>query len=386
MTRPGADAPAPNPLIVHSHLRWDFVWQRPQQIFSRLARNHAILFIEETGEHPYRLDRLLSHLRLAGVLSAAAGIAVGGITDTPEDSNGGPDAMEVIHDRLGGLGIPVAIGFPFGHIDDQWTLPLGAMAEFFDHVAGERLVHEVVLGDEDAKDDLGELVTRQSQLGERLGLAQRGGGEAEVVLPRRQGERGRGHGLGISRGHDCRLIAQRLEVRRRPIIIAVRIEKFRSCRLEHHHDDRPERPACRFAEQDRRLHRQRVLQALVAIVGEVIVEADRIGDPGAGEGQALLRREPGMLLDRSDPERVRRAFQQRFRYILVDEFQDTNPLQWQALHAWLSGYAGAGSRAPSVFIVGDPKQAIFAFRGTDPGHASRQQLRKLGQLHGARFL
>ncbi|HEU0299940.1 MAG TPA: LD-carboxypeptidase [Longimicrobium sp.] len=88
----------------------------------------AILFLEEVGEHPYRLDRLLSHLKLAGVLSAAAGIAVGGITDTPEEPNGGPGAMEVIHDRLGGLGIPVAAGFPFGHIDDNWTLPLGVRA------------------------------------------------------------------------------------------------------------------------------------------------------------------------------------------------------------------------------------------------------------------
>jgi glycosyltransferase involved in cell wall biosynthesis len=35
------------PLIVHSHLRWDFVWQRPQQILSRLARHHPVLFIEE---------------------------------------------------------------------------------------------------------------------------------------------------------------------------------------------------------------------------------------------------------------------------------------------------------------------------------------------------
>ncbi len=88
----------------------------------------AILFLEEVGERPYRLDRLLSHLKLAGVLSAVAGIAVGGITDTPEEANGGPDGMEVIHDRLGGLGIPVAIGFPFGHIDDNWTLPLGVRA------------------------------------------------------------------------------------------------------------------------------------------------------------------------------------------------------------------------------------------------------------------
>ena len=35
------------PLIVHCHLRWDFVWQRPQQIFSRLASSHRIAFIEE---------------------------------------------------------------------------------------------------------------------------------------------------------------------------------------------------------------------------------------------------------------------------------------------------------------------------------------------------
>src|SRR5919112_5142092 len=35
------------PVVVHSHLRWDFVWQRPQQIFSRLAAHHPITFIEE---------------------------------------------------------------------------------------------------------------------------------------------------------------------------------------------------------------------------------------------------------------------------------------------------------------------------------------------------
>jgi muramoyltetrapeptide carboxypeptidase len=87
----------------------------------------AILFIEEVGEHPYRLDRLLSHLRLAGVLDAIAGIAVGGITESPE-VEGAPSGAEVVADALGGLGIPVATGFPFGHIDDNWTLPLGVRA------------------------------------------------------------------------------------------------------------------------------------------------------------------------------------------------------------------------------------------------------------------
>jgi len=58
----------------------------------------------------------------------------------------------------------------------------------------------------------------------------------------------------------------------------------------------------------------------------------------------------------------------RIRHLLIDEFQDTSPLQWQALHAWLSGYAGAGGGqlTPSVFIVGDPKQSIYRFRRAEP--------------------
>ena len=61
----------------------------------------------------------------------------------------------------------------------------------------------------------------------------------------------------------------------------------------------------------------------------------------------------------------------RIRHVLIDEFQDTSPLQWHALHAWLSAYAGAGGgasgqRPPGVFIVGDPKQSIYRFRGAEP--------------------
>jgi ATP-dependent helicase/nuclease subunit A len=53
-------------------------------------------------------------------------------------------------------------------------------------------------------------------------------------------------------------------------------------------------------------------------------------------------------------------------HLLIDEFQDTNPLQWQALNAWLGSYAGAAGRRPSVFIVGDPKQSIYRFRRAEP--------------------
>lgn len=65
---------------------------------------------------------------------------------------------------------------------------------------------------------------------------------------------------------------------------------------------------------------------------------------------------------------VQERLDARVRHVLIDEFQDTSPLQWQALHGWLGAYAGAGGgrEAPSVFIVGDPKQSIYRFRGAEP--------------------
>ncbi|MBX9901836.1 MAG: UvrD-helicase domain-containing protein [Burkholderiaceae bacterium] len=55
----------------------------------------------------------------------------------------------------------------------------------------------------------------------------------------------------------------------------------------------------------------------------------------------------------------------RYKHILLDEFQDTNPLQWQIVKSWLEAYGGDESR-PSVFIVGDPKQSIYRFRRAEP--------------------
>ncbi len=91
-----------------------------------------------------------------------------------------------------------------------------------------------------------------------------------------------------------------------------------------------------------------------------------------------LKRERGWV-DMNDVERaaqlmlsdellsgwVQERLDARIRHLMIDEFQDTNPLQWQSLHAWLSSYGGAG-RAPSVFIVGDPKQSIYRFRRAEP--------------------
>ena len=55
----------------------------------------------------------------------------------------------------------------------------------------------------------------------------------------------------------------------------------------------------------------------------------------------------------------------RYSHILLDEFQDTNPLQWSIVRAWLSAY-GEEAGQPSVFIVGDPKQSIYRFRRAEP--------------------
>ncbi|CAG2153180.1 UvrD-helicase domain-containing protein [Cupriavidus plantarum] len=54
----------------------------------------------------------------------------------------------------------------------------------------------------------------------------------------------------------------------------------------------------------------------------------------------------------------------RYKHLLLDEFQDTNPLQWRILQGWLAGYQGLNER-PTVFLVGDPKQSIYRFRRAD---------------------
>ncbi|MQR01876.1 UvrD-helicase domain-containing protein [Glaciimonas soli] len=55
----------------------------------------------------------------------------------------------------------------------------------------------------------------------------------------------------------------------------------------------------------------------------------------------------------------------RYKHILLDEFQDTNPLQWSIVRAWLNAY-GEDADQPSVFVVGDPKQSIYRFRRAEP--------------------
>ncbi len=92
-----------------------------------------IFLIEDIGEEPYRMDRMLTQMRLAGKFQQAAGVVIGECVDCkPSDfkpSLGSNFSLgEVLDAILGNLNVPIFYGLTFGHTDDQLTLPLGLMA------------------------------------------------------------------------------------------------------------------------------------------------------------------------------------------------------------------------------------------------------------------
>lgn len=86
-----------------------------------------ILFLEDIGEEPYRIDGMLTHLWNAGKLDACAGVALGYWTDcVPSDDKPTLSLDEVIGELLGGLNCPVLKHIPCGHSLPSMALPLGA--------------------------------------------------------------------------------------------------------------------------------------------------------------------------------------------------------------------------------------------------------------------
>ncbi|MFO7985909.1 MAG: LD-carboxypeptidase [Desulfatiglandaceae bacterium] len=85
----------------------------------------AILFLEDRGEPPYRLDRMLTHLAQAGELQDLAGVVAGRFVDC-----GGMTAFHgLLEARFAGTDVPVVTGFPLGHGSDNLALPMGIRAE-----------------------------------------------------------------------------------------------------------------------------------------------------------------------------------------------------------------------------------------------------------------
>jgi muramoyltetrapeptide carboxypeptidase len=83
-----------------------------------------VLFLEDLGEPPYRIDRMLTQLRLAGKLDSIAGILLGRFTDC-EPTQGTYTLRECLQDRVADLNVPVLANFPSGHGGENWALPLG---------------------------------------------------------------------------------------------------------------------------------------------------------------------------------------------------------------------------------------------------------------------
>ena len=89
----------------------------------------GILFLEDVGEHPYRVERLLYQLFHAGVLERQHAIVLGAFTEfrlTPNDD--GYDLATVVAHLRDRVRVPVYTGLPFGHIRDKLTLPVGGHA------------------------------------------------------------------------------------------------------------------------------------------------------------------------------------------------------------------------------------------------------------------
>lgn len=106
----------------------------------------VILFLEEDGEQIYRIDRMLTQLKLAGVLQKIAGFIFGKCTNcAPGEGFGSLTLEEVLGDHIRPLGIPAWYGAMIGHIENKFTVPLGVEAEIDASAGTIRLLESAVV-------------------------------------------------------------------------------------------------------------------------------------------------------------------------------------------------------------------------------------------------
>ena len=110
-----------------------------------LATLRARRHLEDIREAVYRVDRMMTQLKLAGLLDKLAGFAFGRCTDCePGTSYGSLTLEEVLDDHIRPLGIPAYRGAMIGHIKKQFTLPLGIEAEIDADAGSLRLLEPAV--------------------------------------------------------------------------------------------------------------------------------------------------------------------------------------------------------------------------------------------------
>ncbi len=118
-----------------------------------LRTEGRIVLLEEVGEAPYRIDRALTQLRLAGTLDGCAGIAFGEMVRCGDDGAGTSPVREVVRDVLSDLPVPVVWGLPFGHGARNHAFPIGALAEI-DASAGRLTFLEPAVSDGPGREDM----------------------------------------------------------------------------------------------------------------------------------------------------------------------------------------------------------------------------------------
>ncbi|MDW7692271.1 LD-carboxypeptidase [Flammeovirgaceae bacterium SG7u.111] len=90
----------------------------------------SILLLEDVGEAVYRIDRYLVHLKLAGILDKVAGIVFSSCNDCDQGpSDKGFSLKQVLEQHIKPLGVPAFYGTMVGHLNEQYTLPVGAKVE-----------------------------------------------------------------------------------------------------------------------------------------------------------------------------------------------------------------------------------------------------------------
>lgn len=94
----------------------------PYDIFSE----GRIIFIEDTGELPYRVERVMYQLKLSGALAKIRGLIVGQFNGVKEHAGFGGTTQELLHNIIKDYGVPTCFGFPVGHCDDNYPLIEGA--------------------------------------------------------------------------------------------------------------------------------------------------------------------------------------------------------------------------------------------------------------------
>lgn len=89
----------------------------------------TILFLEDIGERPYHIDRMMNNLKLGGILENISGLIVGQFTEYEEDASLGKEVYEMISDIVKEYEYPVCFNFPVGHVRENYPMICGSNVE-----------------------------------------------------------------------------------------------------------------------------------------------------------------------------------------------------------------------------------------------------------------